>query len=159
VKAPTVTLRSGTPRDGPFVAQLSGHVFGELGRYDRILPAWLLEPGVQTVIAEIGMRPAGFGMLGFRRTFGGFGVLAGELLAIAVAPEHQQHGVGRKLLHAIEQLARRRTRIMVLNTAESNATAQRFFAANGFAPLGTRDRFYPAGQRAIEMRKTIVRTR
>jgi ribosomal-protein-alanine N-acetyltransferase len=93
-------------------------------------------------------------MLRFRRTPGLGGSVA-ELLAIAVTPQYQQQGVGRRLLDAIESLARRRASAIFLNTAMHNVTAQRFYSAAGFVTVGSHDRFYPAGQPAVDMRKII----
>ena len=152
----STSIRSGRPGDREFVSTLAGRTFGALGRYDHVVPAWLVDPRVQTLVAEREVAPLGFAMVRLRRSFGGLGPAVGELLAIAVIPEERQHGVGRALLEAAEGRVHESARVMILNTAADNVRAQRFFSAAGFEPLRTRRRFYPGGQAAIDMRKALA---
>jgi ribosomal protein S18 acetylase RimI-like enzyme len=153
----STTLRAGQPGDRDFVGALAGEAFGALGRYDQVVPGWLANPGVQTIVAVHTARPIGFVMVRVRKTLGGLGPAVGELLAIAVVAGERNHGVGRALLQAAETRVRQSAGAMVLNTAADNLSAQRFFRAMGFEALRTRRRFYPGGQAAIDMRKALAR--
>ncbi len=44
---------------------------------------------------------------------------------------------------------------MDIHTAAINKAAHRFFAKNGFIKRGSVDRYYPLGQKALEMSKTL----
>ncbi len=80
----------------------------------------------------------------------------GELLAIAVTPEYQRAGIGKRLLRHIEGLARNLgIEEMVIHTAEINEAAHQFFAKNGFILKGSVNSYYPKGQKALEMSKTL----
>ncbi len=85
--------------DVTFVRALSAEAFGSYGDYSGVLPAWLGDPAVQTLLAELpGEGAVGFAMLGPRRWRPITAVPCGELLALAVAPAQRQRGVGRRLL-------------------------------------------------------------
>jgi ribosomal protein S18 acetylase RimI-like enzyme len=45
---------------------------------------------------------------------------------------------------------------MDIHTAAINKAAHRFFAKNGFVQRGSVDRYYPLGQKALEMSKTLA---
>ena len=75
----------------------------------------------------------------------------GEILAIAVAPEHQGRGVGRALLSQVEELARQyRGREIHLHTAKDNLFARLLFERAGYKVLGSKKRYYPQGQAAVK---------
>lgn len=72
---------------------------------------------------------------------------AGEahVLNVCVAPEQQGHGYGRKLLHAILQIARGRGAERVfLEVRPSNTGAIQLYFDAGFNEIGRRPRYYPA---------------
>ena len=80
-----------------------------------------------------------------------------ELMAIAVVPEYQRRGIGKMLLEYMEELARGLGMgEMVIHTATANKVAQGFFAKNGFIRRGLVDCYYPMGQEAMEMSKTLT---
>ncbi len=79
-----------------------------------------------------------------------------ELMAIAVAPEYRRRGIGGMLLRYMEGLARNLgIGEMVIHTATMNRVAHGFFSKNGFIPRGLVERYYPMGQEAMEMSKTL----
>lgn len=154
-KSTPITLRKGTPKDRHFVNNLSRKVFSVFGDYAETVPRWLDQSGVITVIAQEHSTPLGFAILYLRKDLI-FNRNVGELLAIAVVPEHQGRGIGRTLLAYMESLARKYGATELrLSTAEMNKVACRFFEKAGFTPIGARDSFYPAGQRALEMSKRL----
>jgi len=82
-----------------------------------------------------------------------------ELMAIAVVPEYQRRGIGKMLLRYMEELARSLgIGEMVIHTATMNRVGQGFFEKNGFIPRGLAVCYYPLGQEAMEMSKTLTRS-
>jgi ribosomal protein S18 acetylase RimI-like enzyme len=133
-------------------------VYRELGDYRTIIPSWLDHPGVQTFVdVGDGDAPRGFILVGFylpeaisSQTY------IADLLAIAVAPEHQGQGVGRGLLgHAIEVARSARDSACVpeirLTVSEHNAIARGMFERAGFRLMDKDYGTYDRGQRAFRM--------
>lgn len=92
-------------------------------------PAWILHDGD---------RIAGYFLMS---------IAAGEahVLNICVAPEMQGQGHGRRLLHALLQMARGRNVSRVfLEVRPSNAHAIALYFDEGFNEIGRRPRYYPA---------------
>ncbi len=142
-------IRSGTPVDWDFVADLARRVFSAYGEYDRILPTCLDDPQFHTLVYEQEGRPAGFCMLSI-----GDGV--GEVVAVAVDPAWQGRGIGRQLMRAIVEDARgMEIRLLLLKTATRNLSAQGLFRKIGFEEADREAGYYAAGQTAIGMRKRL----
>jgi ribosomal-protein-alanine N-acetyltransferase len=92
-------------------------------------PAWVLHDGD---------RIAGYFLMS---------IAAGEahVLNICVAPEMQGQGHGRRLLHALLQMARgRHVSRVFLEVRPSNAHAIALYFDEGFNEIGRRPRYYPA---------------
>jgi ribosomal-protein-alanine N-acetyltransferase len=92
-------------------------------------PAWVLHDG---------NRIAGYFLMS---------IAAGEahVLNICVAPELQGQGHGRRLLHALLQMARgRQVSRVFLEVRPSNANAIALYFDEGFNEIGRRPRYYPA---------------
>jgi [ribosomal protein S18]-alanine N-acetyltransferase len=92
-------------------------------------PAWVLHDG---------NRIAGYFLMS---------IAAGEahVLNICVAPELQGQGHGRRLLHALLQMARgRHVSRVFLEVRPSNANAIALYFDEGFNEIGRRPRYYPA---------------
>jgi ribosomal-protein-alanine N-acetyltransferase len=92
-------------------------------------PAWVLHDG---------NRIAGYSLMS---------IAAGEahVLNICVAPELQGQGHGRRLLHALLQMARgRQVSRVFLEVRPSNANAIALYFDEGFNEIGRRPRYYPA---------------
>lgn len=94
----------------------------------------------------------------------GYAVLsaaAGEahLLNICVAPEYQGRGIGRRLLEAMMEQARRyKADTVFLEVRPSNSPALTLYRTAGFAQVGYRKEYYPdEGQRedAIVMAREL----
>lgn len=71
-----------------------------------------------------------------------------ELQRIGVAPEARRRGAARELLAAVVQRAGDAERV-VLEVREDNAGARAFYAAQGFAELARRPRYYRDGATAL----------
>lgn len=71
----------------------------------------------------------------------------GHLLNLSVAGSWQRQGVGRELLAFVLRLARDYSagRIL-LEVRPSNVSARALYAATGFAEIGVRRGYYPAGE-------------
>jgi len=161
-------IRRAAPADSQFITQTGARVYAALGDYGRILPGWMAHPGVLAFVETdggVGERPRGFILLGFYTGWGETsprpGELVADLLAIAVAPEHQRLGVGTSLLvFALEFVADAASRAPVreirLTVADTNDGAQRLFRAHGFEILDEHHGAYDGGQRAIRMRRAIT---
>lgn len=81
---------------------------------------------------------------------------SGELLAIAVIPEHQRQGIGMALLSFMEDLALRfRWGEIHLHTGKDNLPAQHLFEKAGYKIAGGEKRYYPEGQSAVRMVKRL----
>ncbi|HVV29299.1 MAG TPA: ribosomal protein S18-alanine N-acetyltransferase [Mycobacteriales bacterium] len=88
----------------------------------------------------------------------GYGGLAlgGEqayVQTIGIAPDHQHHGLGARLLTDMLAVAVRRGAGEIgLEVRASNATAQRLYARHGFEAVGRRRGYYqPSGEDALIM--------
>lgn len=73
-----------------------------------------------------------------------------ELLAIAVAEEFQQTGLGKILFNAGKnELQNRGTEKLFLEVRESNEKAKKFYQNLGAVFIGTRTKYYKNGESAI----------
>lgn len=69
----------------------------------------------------------------------------GHLLNICVAPEHQGHGQGRRLLRQVFEVARwRHLQRLFLEVRPSNPHAIALYESEGFNEIGRRPNYYPA---------------
>lgn len=67
----------------------------------------------------------------------------GEILNLAVAPEHRGAGIGRALAErALSALAGRGVARVFLEVRESNTVARRLYARLGFHEIARRTRYY-----------------
>ena len=67
----------------------------------------------------------------------------GEILNIAVAPEHRRKGIARTLLEAtLTEFVRAGVDKVFLEVRESNEEARGFYQKLGFHPIGRRSRYY-----------------
>jgi ribosomal-protein-alanine N-acetyltransferase len=91
--------------------------------------------GVTLTIADSEDGPAGFSLV---RAVAD----EAELLLLAVAPEHQRHGIGQALLDCFIDAAHRQgARKLHLEVRDSNS-AMRLYLAAGFVPAGRRRNYY-----------------
>jgi ribosomal protein S18 acetylase RimI-like enzyme len=63
----------------------------------------------------------------------------GQIMALAVASDHQRQGIGRRLLHAAESdLMRHQVSILVVTSGNQRSDARAFYERNGYAWTGRR---------------------
>jgi ribosomal-protein-alanine N-acetyltransferase len=68
---------------------------------------------------------------------------SGEVLNLAVAPDHRRQGVARALLRAgLALLKKRHVDEVFLEVRESNRSAQALYLSSGFRPVGQRAAYY-----------------
>lgn len=73
-----------------------------------------------------------------------------HLMNIAVDPEHQGGGVGRRLLaNLVLEAIERGARNLTLEVRVSNASAIALYRRFRLAPVGSRPRYYPDGEDAL----------
>lgn len=66
-----------------------------------------------------------------------------ELMALAVNPDHQRHGIASTLMTRFETTARARgAATCFLEVAETNGPARAFYAARGYRGIGKRGGYY-----------------
>ena len=148
-------LKRANESDLEFISGLSAEVFRRYGKYDEIVPAWLSQPGVITVLIMKGSYPLGFAMLALTRQEP-LEPRRADLLAIAVLPAHERKGVGSALLSHMEKLALDYGVSEIhLWTAHDNLQALSFFQKAGFEIIGSEGRYYPRGQPAFNMSKSL----
>ncbi len=68
-----------------------------------------------------------------------------ELQNLAVDPEHQRHGIGQGLLHAVHcRLRAAGTQRVYLEVRPSNESALALYRSSGYTIVGNRPDYYPA---------------
>jgi ribosomal-protein-alanine acetyltransferase len=81
----------------------------------------------------------------------------GDIQTIAVAADHRGAGLGRALMHAlIDEARRRRATELFLEVRADNPVAQSLYESLGFVQIGVRRGYYqPDGVDAITMRLDV----
>lgn len=160
-------IRRAELADHPWIVSSGAEAYRDLGDYTRILPSWLEQPGVLAWIDhDIQNRGRGFAMLGFYMdeapANGTPSQVVADLLALAVLPAFQRKGIGTKLLLHVIEVAERvapssKIATLRLTVAETNTSAQRLYARNGFRIVDG-SATYDRGQRALRMARPLAQT-
>ena len=141
--------------DIDFVERLSGIAFRKYGSYQRVIAQWFQSEMTETIIGHMGGRPVGFAMIGVIKDEASAQDIC-EILAIAVTPAKQHKGIGHLLLRAVEQKASEwPVDKIFIHTAKDNISARGLFTKSGYVSSGMKTNFYPEGQDALVMSKTI----
>lgn len=142
--------------DLEFIKRLSGVAFRKYGFYQEVISQWFQSELTETIIGRLDGRPVGFAMMGIIWDEVSAQKVC-ELLAIAVEPKKQKKGIGQMLLRAAEKTASKwQVERVFLHTAKDNIAARGLFTRNGYISLGLKMHFYPEGQDALVMSKTIT---
>lgn len=77
----------------------------------------------------------------------------GEVITIAVRPDHQRRGIGRRILDAYERtLGEDGVAESVLDVAADNLPAQRLYGSAGYATAHRRANYYQLYENGVEKR-------
>jgi ribosomal protein S18 acetylase RimI-like enzyme len=155
---PAIVFRLAGEGDRPFVRSLSRALFSRFGDYETILDEYFDLRENKTMIAEENGEPVGFFML----SDDPHARFALHLLAIAVVPDRQSRGLGRRLLrHALrmaeESLRPGEIRWVCLDVAEDNDRARSLFTSEGFERADGETGVYPGGQVSWAMTRMVQR--
>ena len=159
-------IHRATEADHDWIRTTAAAVYRALGDYGTIIPSWLAHTGVLSFVDTAGGgQRRGFILVGFYTadesiTGRDDGAWTADLLAIAVAPEHQRQGVGKGLLcYALEVARAAGTERCVteirLTVSDGNTVARSMFDKAGFSVIDDDFGSYDGGQRAIRMRRAI----
>jgi ribosomal-protein-alanine acetyltransferase len=110
-----------------------------------------------TTVGLLAIDPSAGGRLAgylFARTIAG----EGEILNLAVLPEHRRHGIGRRLLDVgLAELADRGALAVFLEVRQSNRSAQDLYRSVGFEVVGVRPDYYRSPREdALVLRRTTT---
>jgi ribosomal protein S18 acetylase RimI-like enzyme len=147
----TVRIRRVLPSDRAFLAELAHGAFGDFDpRAREHTLQSVATAGAVTLVALRGDRPVGFAVLEFRRG-------DAALQAIAVERAERGRGIGGRLMHAVEHAARKQGAAMLrLCTAQANVEALALFMKHGFRIERRMPRFYPNGQDACMLARSVL---
>jgi len=128
-------IRSAVPADAPALVAIERRAFSdpwsEASFREALEAAWSFG-----LVAETGR-----GIMGY--LIGRDVAATGEVLNLAVAPEHRRRGIGGALLEAgLKAFRRRKVDEVFLEVRESNYSAQALYLAHGFRPVGQRSAYY-----------------
>jgi ribosomal protein S18 acetylase RimI-like enzyme len=157
-------IRRAEVQDYPWIVATGAEAYRDLGDYTRILPSWLEQPGVLAWIDHDSQnRGRGFAMLGFYTDDANSKEVVADLLALAVLPAFQRHGIGSTLLAHVIEVAERvapssHITQLRLTVSEDNTGAQRLYARTGFRIVDN-SATYDRGQRALRMVRPLRLTR
>ena len=65
-----------------------------------------------------------------------------ELLLFAVSPEFRRRGIGRRMLHVLNDDARNRGALRIFLEMRRGNTAESLYRTFGFSPIGVRPKYY-----------------
>ncbi|MEE3331342.1 MAG: GNAT family N-acetyltransferase [Myxococcota bacterium] len=143
---PNLELRRASESDASTLADLARLAL-PLGGYSEV-----------DFLVEIGRQETGAGAVWL--TSGGEGgavvrlaVDEAELLWLAVAPDRQRCGLGRRLLKAAIDWAEGREAALFLEVRESNGPALALYRETDFVVAGRRARYYRDGEDALLLRR------
>jgi ribosomal-protein-alanine N-acetyltransferase len=116
----------------------------------RTMRVYLTQPGADCVVAESGKQIIGFCITARRLD-------QAYVVTIDVLEEFRKLGVGAALLAESEKrLAKDGVRVIFLDTDTTNLPAISFWQKQGYRKIGLRNGYYPNGNDAFAMMKSIA---
>jgi len=142
-------IRDFQPSDLPVLSKIDQACFPPDVSYTKEeLAAYIAHRSARTWVAEEAGSIIGF-LVATREP-----ARIGHIITIDVVEGSRGRGVGRGLMNAAENWARRaRLQIIYLETAEDNLAAQTFYERRGYRKVDKVDRYYNNGQSAWVMVK------
>jgi ribosomal protein S18 acetylase RimI-like enzyme len=156
-------IEAGRPEDASAVESLAAEVFAAYGDYGQIIPRFYSTQGVHPFVARDAGELIGFVLLGFLPWTGGAAGKdwwVGDLLAIAVAPDRQGRGIGRRLMGEVDRLVSemadwRDLKEIQLTCAADNEGGLAFFDRLGYRVVERNHGNYSNGQSAWRLARTL----
>ncbi len=147
---PTILLRQGQPADLPAMLRLEAQFPGDrLSR--RQLRFHVLQADARIRVAQAQESLLGYSLL-LRRARSS----SARLYSLVVDTGQRGRGIGRQLLHAAEQQAKRTgARSLRLEVRADNAAALALYSAAGYRGAGMRRRYYEDGMDAVRLEKLL----
>ncbi len=142
-----MTLRPATADDVDAVASLEAGLFGADAWSQDSVRSELTGP---RRVALVACAPE---VVGYAVTLSAGDVV--DLQRIAVHPAHRRHGLARRLLEAVSELADGDR--MLLEVSADNTAALAFYAAEGFTEIDRRRGYYRDGSDAVVMERAARR--
>ena len=125
-------IRTAEPRDLPRLVALEREIFPDAWTAGMLRGSL----GPASVVAEAGDGVVGYGL-------SRWGADEGEIVNLAVDPDHRRRGLGRELVaEMLRRLGAMGVRTVYLEVRESNAGAIAFYVDLGFRAVGRRARYY-----------------
>jgi [ribosomal protein S18]-alanine N-acetyltransferase len=146
-----IVLRPYTPGDFESLYEIDQACYAPEVAYSRPeLRSYLRFPGADCLVATVRGELVGFCLSAHREN-------RGHIITIDVLKEHRRHGVGSRLLEAVEQrLSKSGIDEVILETATENHSAIAFWEKHGYRTRGIWKGYYPGGRDAYAMIKSIT---
>lgn len=156
-------IEAGRPEDASEVESLAAEMFEAYGDYGRIIPRFYSTQGVHSFVARDAGELLGFVLLGFLPWTGGAADRdwwVGDLLAIAVTPDRQGRGIGRRLMGEVHRLVSemaewRDLKEIQLTCSADNEGGLAFFDRLAYRVVDRSHGVYSNGQVACRMARTL----
>ena len=146
-----VRIRAASPDDIDALSAIEAAVFTTDRISRRSFRALVARPTAATLVADADGAVAGYAMILFRAGTG-----MARLYSLAVAPERGGRGLGKQLLAAAEDAAKRHDRIMLrLEVREDNHGAIALYLKAGYRQIGRIPDYYEDGMAALRFEKLI----
>lgn len=151
-----LSLRLARPADATAIADMSRELI-ENGLHWRWtaqrVVASINAENTNVLVARLDNRLAGFGIMKY-------GDRVAHLNLFAVAPDCRRAGIGRQLLHWLEQCAMVAGNVAIsLEVRASNTGAQRFYEGMGYRTLVQLPGYYQGVEPALRMGRRLTTTK
>lgn len=145
------TIRKARLSDLDRVTEIEWSVFNSDQLSRQSLRRYMQVPSAGMIVAEENKTITGYALVGLRK-----GSKIGRLYSIAVDKSCGKRGVGRLLLDASEQLAKKRKcTLFALEVRADNPRAIKLYKKNGYRLIGREDDWYEDGSAALKFEKAL----
>lgn len=145
-------LRDYRPDDFSRLCEIDRRCFRPALAYSRAdMAAWLGRRGAVVIVAENARGTVAAFVLAETHARG-----RAHIVTVDVLPAYRGQGVGRQLMLECERRLRRAgARLARLETAVSNRAARKLYQSLGYTFVGRAARYYPGGEDAWVMEKSL----